>query len=126
MGRPINKHFIGNPAASGRTSKALVLSQAWIPGQAGLAVTTVYILRQVGTGRYQVTDGTHIGVVRLINTTPTAAGQATIIVSPFGGGTEHARVINNRSVKTWEDHSYEWNPNILATLATQANLPVLP
>ena len=127
MGRPIKPEFIGNPAASGRTSKALVLSQAWIPGQAGLSISTVYILRQVGTGRYQVTDGTHTGVVRLSNATPTQSGQATIVVTPFGGGpTQHARVINNRSVKTWEDHSYAWNPNVAATKVGQANLPVLP
>ena len=125
MGRPINKHFIGDPAASGRTSKALVLSQAWLPGQAGLAVTTVYILRQVGTGRYQVTDGTNTGVVHLVDTAPAAAGQATIVVTPFGGSpVEYARVINNRTVKTWENHSYDWNPNVLATLAGQADLPV--
>lgn len=126
MGRPINPNFIGNPATPGRVSKALILSQAWIPGAAGLAVGTVYILRQVGTGRYQVTDGTHTGVVRLVNATPTIAGQAIILVTPFGGGAaQHARVINNRSVKTWEDHSFEWNPNVSATASGQANLPVL-
>jgi hypothetical protein len=125
MGRPIKKEFIGNPATSGRTSKAVVLSSAWIPGAAGLASGQVYIVKQTGTGRYSVTDGVHTGVVHLVAGMPANPGEATIVVTPFGGApVEHAKIIYNRTVSTWEDHNYEWNANVLATVVGQSDLPV--
>jgi hypothetical protein len=125
MGRPIKSEFIGNPAASGRTSKAVVFTQAWLPGQAGLASGTVYIVKQTGTGRYRVTDGTNIGVVHLVAGMPANPGEASIVVTPFGGApVEHAKTIYNRTVKTWEDHEYEWNANVAASVVGQADLPV--
>lgn len=106
MGRPLNKKYLGDPATTG---KQVVLTSAWIAGQVGPA-TGFYILRQVGTGRYQVTNGSVVGVVRLVAAGTLAEGEAHLEVTPFGGApVEYARMIHNRSVKTWEDKSYAWS-----------------
>lgn len=117
MGRPLKKSFFGNPAAPGAQ---IFLSSARIAGQS--AAAGYYIVRQVGTGRYQVTNGTHTGVVRLVAAGTLQEGEAHLIVKPFGGADEYARVIHNRSVKTWAGKSYAWMPNVAATATGQADL----
>jgi hypothetical protein len=104
MGRPIKKSFFGNPAAAGAQ---IVLNSARIAGQS--AATGYYIVRQVGTGRFQVTNGTLTGVVRLVGAGALQHGEAHVIVKPFGGADEYARVIHNRTVKTWSGNVYKWN-----------------
>lgn len=65
MGRPIKKELIGGSnVASG--DKMIVLSSAYITG-ASAASTNVTIVKQTGTGRYIVTDGTNTGVVSLVD-----------------------------------------------------------
>lgn len=118
MGRPLNKKYLGDPA---KTGKQVVLTSAWIAGEVGPA-TGFYITRQVGTGRYQVSNGTVTGVVRLVAAGTLAVGEAHLEVTPFGGApVEYARMIHNRSVKTWDSNVYKWSVEA-ATELGQADL----
>lgn len=105
MGRPLKKKFFGNPDKEGLQ---LVLSSTWLPGKSS-AEAGYWVVRQVGTGRYQVTNGTDIGVVNLVDVAPEAEGQATLEVTLFGGAIEYARVIYNRTVSTWNLRNYRWS-----------------
>lgn len=116
MGRPLKKTFFGNPATPGAQ---ILLSSARIAGQS--AAAGYYIVRQIGTGRYQVTNGTHTGVVRLVAAGTLQEGEAHLIVKPYGGSDEYARVIHSRTVKTWAGNSYAWSTTA-ATVTGQANV----
>lgn len=106
MGRPLKKSFFGSPATGG---KQLVLSHVWLEGSTE-AETGFWIVRQVGTGRYQVTNGTKVGVVKLVDAMPDAPGEGVIIVTPFGASqVEYASKIFNRTVKTFDGNSYMWS-----------------
>lgn len=106
MGRPLKKSFFGSPATGG---KQLVLSHVWLEGSTA-AETGFWIVRQVGTGRYQVTNGTKVGVVKLVDAMPDAPGEGVIIVTPFGASqVEYASKIFNRTVKTFDGNSYMWS-----------------
>lgn len=100
MGRPIKKKFFGNAIAAGFQIKGV----AWLNGSA----TPAYIVRQQGTRKYLFTDGTNSAVCMLVNGTPTAVGQAQIIVTPFGGSAENARTILEHTVKTFAGNEYTW------------------
>lgn len=116
MGRPLKKSFFGSPATAGAQ---VLLASARIAGQS--AAAGYYIVRQVGTGRYQVTNGTLTGVVRLVAAGTLQEGEAHCIVKPYGESNEYARVIHNRSVKTWSGKSYSWS-TVAATAAGQADI----
>jgi len=106
MGRPLKKTFFGSPATGG---KQLVLSYAWLEGSTE-AEEGFWIVRQVGTGRFQVTNGTKTGVVKLVDALPNAAGEGVIIVKPFGATQEeYARKIHNRTVVTFDGNTYKWS-----------------
>ena len=62
MGRPINKKFFGVEATPTQ-AKILANGVVWSNGDVS---TDVAILRQVGSKRYIVTDGTHTEVVTLV------------------------------------------------------------
>lgn len=89
MGRPIKKKFIGNTGATGQQ----IAATAWIPGQ-GAPYTDAYITRQTGTGRYvmRANAGAATGQVSLVNGALTTAGQANIVVTPWGAGGSGATV----------------------------------
>lgn len=105
MGRPLKKSFFGSPATGG---KQLVLSWVWLADSTE-AEQGYWIIRQVGTGRYQVTNGTKTGVVKLVDALPDAPGEGVIEVHPFEGVTEYASKIFNRTVKTFDGNSYKWS-----------------
>lgn len=123
MGRPLNKKYLGSPALPG---KHVVMTSAWIAGEVGPA-EGFYVVRQVGTGRYQVTNGSVTGVVRLADAGPLEQGEAHLVVNPFGDDNddEYARVIHNRSVKTWEGHSYKWSLEAAAAVG-ECDMPLQP
>lgn len=106
MGRPLKKSFFGSPSTGG---KQLVLSHVWLEDSTA-AETGFWIIRQVGTGRYQVTNGTKVGVVKLVDALPVAAGEGTIEINVFGSSVrEYASKIFNRTVKTFDGNSYKWS-----------------
>lgn len=106
MGRPLNKKFFGDPEKGGLQ---MVLSYVWLDDSTE-AETGFWIVRQLGTGRYQVTNGDRTGAVRLVDHTPAVAGEGSILVYPFGSDEpEFARKIHNRSVVTWSNNTYKWS-----------------
>jgi len=128
VGRPLNKKYLGNPTKPGMQ---VMFSQCWFQGEHAPSPNVCYVKRQLGTGRYQAEDsvtGT-IGPVRLVGpAAPLEPGQAIMFVHVFNQlgiptPPEHAKVIYNRTVKTWEDHQYEWSI-IPASQVGQANLPM--
>lgn len=123
MGRPLNKKYMGSPALPG---KHVVMTSAWIAGEVGPA-EGFYVVRQVGTGRYQVTNGAVTGVVRLADAGPLEQGEAHLVVNPFGDDNddEYVRIIHNRSVKTWEGHSYKWSLEAAAAEG-ECDMPLKP
>lgn len=122
MGRPINKRFIGNTGATGQQ----IAATAWLPGQ-GAPYTDAYITKQTGTGRYimRANAGVASGQVSLVNGALTAAGQANITVTPYGGGAvEYAAVIFDNTVRTFTNNrTYDWKfEGISLTAAGQATI----
>ena len=84
MGRPLKKTLIGNTAQSGQQ----IAINAWVSGDS--QARAGYIIEEKNYHRYYVnttnatSNTSFIGVVGLQNTAPTAAGQATIQITPFG------------------------------------------
>lgn len=119
MGRPLKKSFFGSPATDG---KQLVLSYVWLE-DSDQPEEGYYVVRQVGTGRYQVTNGVKTGVVKLVDALPDAPGEGVIEIKVFGSAVrEYASKIFNRTVKTFDGNSYKWSAEP-ATEVGQADLP---
>lgn len=117
MGRPLKDKFFGNVANSGKQLQV----EVWFTGEA--SVVTGWVTRQRGTGKYEVTDGTNTEVFVLADHYPAQEGEACILVEPFGGSTEYARVIHNRTVKTHEGNRYRWSTEA-ASEPGEADLPL--
>lgn len=112
MGRPVKKRRFGNTANAGQQMQC----SAWIPGDTQARVS--YIVSQHGSRRFKVTNTFGTGFVRLVDTTASAAGLATIAVTPvLGGPTEYARTIFDKTVHTYEGNKYVWGfaGDVLAT-----------
>lgn len=101
MGRPLDKIYFGEP--TGNFDKLTI--KFWN----GSSVVTGWIVEQVATGEYIVTDGTDTDRVELQAALPTTAGEGAIEVTVFGGGTEFARNVLAHRVKTFEDGNYVWS-----------------
>jgi hypothetical protein len=82
MGRPIKKNLIGNTATSGQQIQV----SAWVYGDS--QARNGYLVRQQGTGHYiahvDYSGDSFQDTVALQNSSPTAAGQATVTVTPYG------------------------------------------
>lgn len=100
MGRPLNSKYFGEP--TGDNNKLTI--EFWD----GSSVVTGWILEQVATGEFRVTDGTVEDRVELQADAPAAAGEGRIAVQVYGGGTEYARNILSRRVKTFEGGNWDW------------------
>jgi len=107
MGRPISKKKIGAPGST----PVILFSDAFIStASSQSAPNSVYILKQISTIRFQVSDGVNTGEVTLQAGPITGPGQGRIDVTPFGGGPiEYASKINDRTVVTFEDHRYSYD-----------------
>jgi hypothetical protein len=106
MGRPINKKYIGNPTNNGNQ---ITLSYVWLEDSTQ-PETGFYIVKQKGTGKYLVSNGSRSGVVELVSTVPSSAGQGAIIVVPYNTiVNEFVKKINNRSVVTFSGLTYYWS-----------------
>lgn len=119
MGRPLKKKYFGDPNAFG---KQLVLTSVWLEDSVA-AESGYYVIRQVGTGRYQVTNGVKQGVVKLVDLLPDAPGEGVIEITVFGEEIrEYAKKIHNRTVETFDGNRYKWSENP-AEVAGEADLP---
>ncbi len=100
----------------------------------GTSVVAGWIVNQVGTTRFNVTnDGTTIYTVLLADSTSLAAsltaGYGTILVVPPGGGSnQHAMKIYDAGVITTEGNSYPWSlagqTSFFAGLDARIALPI--
>lgn len=61
MGRPLKKNLFGTGPGL-----QIILTSAWPIGAPGPG-TNYYIVKQIGTSKYVVTNGTHTGVIKLVN-----------------------------------------------------------
>lgn len=120
MGRPIKKKFFGIPASL--YNERMILTKAWLHGEVGPS-DNFFILSQKGTGRYKVTNGIKTGIVRLVDGDPTEAGEASVEVTVFNQvEKEFARVIHNRTVKTYAGKKHRWSFDVASEEVT-AQLP---
>jgi hypothetical protein len=119
MGRPLKKGLLGNPS---NTGKQLVLAYVWLEDST-TPETGYWATKQTGTVRYEVTNGTKTGIIKLVDHTPTQPGEGTIEISIFGStDRQYAKKINNRTITTFSGNTYSWSINP-AELSNQANLP---
>lgn len=117
MGRPLNKKYFGEP--SGDANKIVIaMWDDTLPG-----VDDGWIVEQVATGEFIVTNGTVTDRVELQASLPTAPGEGAIEVTIFGGGNEYAKNVSAHRVKTFEGGDYSWSLEA-ATEAGQADLPL--
>lgn len=87
MGRPINKHYIGNTSQSGQQIQAT----AFFAGDS--EPVSAYIAKQVAVNTYQMVSeaGTSSGRVQLVNGgAALQPGQANIVVTPYGDSGSNA------------------------------------
>lgn len=85
MGKAVNSRFFGDVTGT------LRLSRAWIPGMTDIEYATqaensVYIIKQFGTRRFVVSDGTHKGIVTLQAAPINKIGQGRMAVLPYNAG----------------------------------------
>lgn len=109
MGRPLKKKFFGSANEPGLQ---ISFNSIWLDGMEEAAdPANFYIVRQVGTSKYQVTDGNLTGIVRLVADEATEEGTAVIKVKVDEETEESVRVILSRKVKTFEGNVYKWSTN---------------
>lgn len=78
MGRPLNKKYFGDPLDDGNQLSVDV----WFTGEG--SAEPGWIVRQRGTGIFEITNGTLTERLKLQNSAPSAEGQASMQVNPFG------------------------------------------
>jgi hypothetical protein len=123
MARSLNKKFFG--LASGAGSQ-IVATVKFKDG----AVAEGYIVKQVGARRF-LFEKTSVGAylpssttatkAKLVGAAPANIGEAAVIVSPFGGGTEYAKKITAKKVSTFSGNVYVWS-TMLADAVGEADI----
>lgn len=106
---------ISMPTASG-VENPQILGTAWIPGEG--AAEPVYIVRQRSSRKFEVASvatPSTTGVVKTVNGPTATEGEFVIPVSVFGGGTEYAKIITGRKVRTFDGNSYKWGDLVIDT-----------
>ena len=119
MGRPINKKYIGNTGATGQQIQVT----AHIPGDP--ETCTAYIVKQVATNTYRVSNvtGFSSGRCQLVNgSVALQPGQANVMVTPFTGPLEFASEIRNRTVTTFQGNTYIWVDSTVTVVDGEARL----
>ena len=78
MGRPVNKRYFGGGPGS------QIPVTAFIPGA---AEASGYIVKQRGTRKYEVTDGTNVGICRLVNKDLGTLAEGEMVIEATDGTT---------------------------------------
>jgi hypothetical protein len=115
MGRPLDKVWFGQPTSN--------FDKITISFYASGALRSGWIVEQVATGEYIVTNGTYTARIELVNHTPAAEGEGAITVTPYGSSAEHAKNILSHRVKTFEGGNYKWGKTPAAHTG-EANIPL--
>lgn len=109
-----------------------ILGTAWIPGEGG--AESVHILRQRSSRKFDVasdaTPATH-GICLTVDGPTPAEGEFVIPVEPSDGaggstGTEYARIITGRRVRTFQGNSYGWGDLVIDDLGEGGPGPDFP
>lgn len=106
MGRPVRKDINGTEVFGTFTDAAVGIKvQAFIDGSLNAAA---YILKQKGSRRYKVTsNGTDTAVCKLINTTPSAAGEMLMMGSD-SGTLVPIKKLQKRTAIDFDGNRYTW------------------
>ncbi len=124
MGRPTNKRYFGDPADSERNYDAITASVRF-DGEA--EAEDAYIVRQRSNLRYTFSslDGERVQNAVLVDKTDIAELEEGEAIIQFTGvePEEHARIINNRSVKTQEGNVHPWNEGELESIEVPEEEP---
>ena len=78
MGKPLNKRYFGDPSDDGNQLSVNV----WFTGEG--SAEAGWIVRQRGTGIFEITNGVLTERLKLQDSAPGAGGQASMQVNPFG------------------------------------------
>lgn len=118
MARSLNKKFFGPTSNDGSQIQATVKFGAG-------AAEAAFIVKQVSARRYLFesvgTPGLRVKATLVDLATPTVAGTASILVSPFGGGSEYAKKITAKKVTTYSGNTYAWGTS-QATVGGRADI----
>lgn len=126
--RPINKRNFG--ATAGRLAVSFY---------DGSSVRTGWVLAQVGTVRYKITDGTTTKIATLCQTTdqltaltagtgPAAGMRAnlcTIAITPHGGSAENVRKLTQNQAFTVQGSFITWKLGVASTGAGQGTIALV-
>ena len=120
MGRPLRKQNFGNTGDAG--------AQLQVHADIGAGEELCWVQDQPGSRTYTVASVAggatplRTGRVTLQAGAITAEGQARLVVTPFGGGTEYARTLLQHTVKTWSDNTYTWKLGVAAAATGEATV----
>lgn len=103
MGKSISPLNFHNAVNSG---PALILTGAWIPGNSGVASGNVFVVKETGEKRYNVTDGATSGEVYLIDNASPVSGEGYIQIADTD---EFVTKIYENVVITNKGNSFSWN-----------------
>lgn len=111
MGRPIKKKWFGPAAGAG--TQIIVNGVKWADGTTS---TNAYIVKQTGSRKYVVSNGTKTEPVFMVNATSVGglqAGQCFILATPFGGSARPCEKIAQFRVSIYEANGevndYSWS-----------------
>ena len=112
MGRPLYKDVAGNDVRGTFTSAVGIRVDAYFGGSLH---TDAWIVNQKGARKYKVqdeSDGT-TGFCKLVNATPAADGEMTIIGFLNGSGDAPVKLnkLQKRTAIDWNGNRYTWTIN---------------
>ena len=128
MGRPINRKWFGKP--DGVQPKIVVNAVKWLDGT---TATDVYILRQVGTRKYIVSNDVKTETVTLVNASDAAVlkpGEAFVLAKVLGGAALPCQKIAQYRLNVYNPDgtigNYSWGTHPANRLGQADLLPVTP
>ena len=119
MGRPIKPVKIGN---TGDAGEQIVVKGIAVQSE---GIEDLFIVKQLNDSRFRCVDvatGNITKDIQLQEATPTVEGEGRIEVFVFGGGTEHAKAIQQHLVKTFEGNIFKYDVDIAAATNGEADI----
>ena len=128
MGRPINRKWFGKP--DGVQPKIVVNAVKWLDGT---TAADVYILRQVGTRKYIVSNDVKTETVTLVNASDAAVlkpGEAFVLAKVQGGTALPCQKITQYRLNVYNPDgtigNYGWSTKPASSAGQVDLLPVAP
>ena len=112
MGRPLYKDVLGNDVRGTFSSAVGIRVDAYFGGSLH---TDAWIINQKGARKYKVQDESDgsTGFCKLVNATPSADGEMTIIGFVNGSGDAPVKLnkLQKRTAIDWNGNRYTWTMN---------------